>query len=320
VSSASSTRARLPRWRGRGLLLGALVVGIALPGLLTGADRGGGAPAAAAGGDAAETAAGARVDAPAGGDVAGSDEAASTATTSDATDGAAQADDVAAPRGGAPTRLLARVGPLRVRAPGLDPVLVGFHEAATPHGLALRPVGRLLEDRNPAGEAPPPDDPAGTPYLVLDPRGEPTAPTSAVDVVLRDGEPVLAPVTGWVSDVRDVVLYGEYGDQRVELVPRSAPHLRVVLIHVEGVTVVPGEPVVAGQTVLAATARRFPFVSQIDRDTDPEVWPHVHLEVQPRRAPRPGDAVDGAAGPTPGDVAVDAALTARDRAVGPARS
>jgi hypothetical protein len=50
------------------------------------------------------------------------------------------------------------------------------------------------------------------------------------------------------------------------------------------------------------------------------VWPHVHLEVQPRRAPRPGDALEGAEVRTSGDAAVDAALTARERAERPARS
>ncbi len=311
------TLARSPRVRPRGrrasgLLVAALLVAIAVPALLADSSSRGRSSAEASDDDRAS----------AGGDARTGADRQGTSDGSEASDAATSASSRTADKGsaGAPTRPLARVGALRLRAPAVAPVLVGFHEAATSHALTMQPIGRLLEDRNPSGQAPPADDLAGTPYLVLDPRGEPTPATSAVDVVLRDDEAVLAPVTGWVSDVRDVVLYDTYADQRVELVPRSAPHLRIVLIHVDGVAVAPGDPVVAGRTVLATTARRFPFVSQIDQDTDPEVWPHVHLEVQPRRAPRPGDALAGAEVRTPGDVAVDAALTARDRAVGPPRS
>jgi hypothetical protein len=314
------TRARAPRvrrsgWQARALLLTAALLAIAIPALLATTAGRGSAPAEASGGDQTKAEAGER-----GGADGQRPRGAADADDAGTSVMGAASDADGGGGAGAPTRPLARVGALQVRAPSSDPVLVGFHQAATTHGLTMQPVGRLLEDRNPVGRAPPADRPAGTPYLVLDPRGEPTAATSAVDVVLRDDDPVLAPVTGWVSDVRDVVLYGTYPDQRVEVVPRSAPHLRVVLIHVDGVAVAPGDAVVVGRTVLATTARRFPFASQIDRDTDPEVWPHVHLEVQPRRAPRPGDALEAAQVRTPGDAAVDAALTARDRAVEPPRS
>lgn len=315
MTLARPPRVRGPRWSARGLLIVAALLAMGVPALLADPSGRGSATAQASDDDGATAGSEAR---------AGSDRPGTSGDPdrSDVGTTASAPADAAGTSGttGAPTRPLARVGALRLRAPAADPVLVGFHEAATPHGLTLQPVGRLLEDRNPSGGVLPADDLAGTPYLVLDPRGEPTTATSAVDVVLRDDDPVLAPVTGWVSDVRDVVLYGTYADQRVEVVPRSAPHLRVVVIHVDGVVVAPGDPVVVGRTVLATTARRFPFVSQIDRDTDPEVWPHVHVEVQPRRAPRPGDELEDAEGRTAGDAAVDAALTARDRVVGSPRS
>jgi hypothetical protein len=189
----------------------------------------------------------------------------------------------------APTPPMARRGRLLLRAPVVDPVLVGFHEAANPYGFALHPVGELLAHRNPTRYDAPPNDPSGTPYVVLASRGEPAPATSAIDVVLVDDQPVLAPVSGVVSDVRSFTLYGRYADQRVEIVPRGAPHLRVVLIHLEEVRVAPGDAVVVGRSVLATGARRFPFASQIDRETEPDVWPHVHVEVQRVGAPRPGD-------------------------------
>jgi hypothetical protein len=49
---------------------------------------------------------------------------------------------------------------------------------------------------------------------------------------------------------------------------------------VEGTHVEVGDRVEGGETVIARTARRFPFRSQVDKETAPEAWPHVHLEVK----------------------------------------
>lgn len=168
---------------------------------------------------------------------------------------------------------------LRLHLPSPDPVVVGFHEAATGDALALRPVGAVESNDN-TTKFDPPADADGVGYRVLASRGRVHAATSAVDVVMRDGDPVLAPVTGTVSDVRDYVLYGNHRDVRIELAPDDAPHLRVVVIHVADVDVAVGDEVRAGDTVLAGTARPFPFGSQIDRFTEPDRWPHVHLEVK----------------------------------------
>lgn len=184
---------------------------------------------------------------------------------------------------------VAEVDGLSLRLPAADVEVVGFHEASTAVAVGLEPVGRLRSNANTTRFSPPPSDPAGSDYLVLSSRGRPQAPTSAIDVVLRDDVDVLAPVTGTVTDVRTYWLYGEHRDHRVEIVPDAAPELRVVLVHVDGVRVAAGDRVEAATTVLATTANRFPFSSQIDRETEPDRWPHVHLEVQPADAPRPGD-------------------------------
>jgi hypothetical protein len=195
-------------------------------------------------------------------------------------------------------RPIARIEGLTLLAPSSAVVVVGFHEAATVHALPLTPRGTLTDNHNPTRYEPHPagvdggEAVDGVDHLVMASRGRRPGPTSAVDVVLRDDEPVLSPVTGTVSDVRVYYLSGRHEDVRVEIVPDAAPHLRVVLVHVDGIRVGIGDRVTAGVTVLADTARGFPFASQIDRETEPDRWPHVHLEVQPVDAPRPGDDLD----------------------------
>lgn len=204
--------------------------------------------------------------------------------------------------------VVARVGSLELLLPAARVLSAGFHEAAGPNGLAMQPVGILTGNLNSTKFEPEPDDEIGAEYHVMASRGREFSATSALDVLLEDDEPVLSPVTGIVADVRDLLVYGEYPDLRIELRPDQPGDLRVVVIHVEGIQVSPGDRVEAGVTVLADGARRFPFLSQIDNETYPELWPHVHLEVQGRDAPRPGGtpaAIDPAPNPDDPDRSSD---------------
>ena len=115
-------------------------------------------------------------------------------------------------------------------------------------------------------------------YLVMDSRGRPAPATSAVDVVLRRSDRVLSPVTGHVWNVRRYRLYGRYRDLRVAIVPEGRPDRLVVVIHLRDVRVRRGDQVIASQTVLGR-ARRFPFLSQVDRYVSGR-FPHVHIEVK----------------------------------------
>lgn len=187
----------------------------------------------------------------------------------------------------AATPRLGRVGALELHHPSPAPLAVGFHEAATSRALPMRPLGRIVSGGAIAGGAVVGDTVAGWPYRVLPSRGRRALPTSAVDVALPDGEPVLAPISGEVVDVGTYHLEGRYPDRRIEIRPDAAPTRRVVVIHVAGVQVAAGDRVEGGRTPLARTARRFPFVSQIDTYTAPEHWPHVHIEVQPEPPPDP---------------------------------
>jgi hypothetical protein len=207
-----------------------------------------------------------------------------------------------------PTAPMATVGALTLHVPGADAIVVGFHEASTRRPLDLTPLGPMLANENTTRFSPTRAVAGAQPYHVLSSRGRAAGPASAVDIVLRDEDPVLAPVSGVVSDVREYWLYGRYLDTRLEIRPDDARDLRVVMVHVTDPQVVAGDRVVVGETVVAAGPTRFPFSSQIDRETEPERWPHVHLEVQPWGGPRPGDPPPGADDPAgdPDDAPADA--------------
>lgn len=197
-------------------------------------------------------------------------------TVDDAADGAADpAADPAAPA----LAVLGRVGDLVVHVPAQDAVLVSYHEAAYPEASAIAPLGALLANENPTRQLLHEEAPDGVGFHVQVSRGRANASTSAVDVVLLPGEEVRAPISGTVTEVRPYQLYGAHDDVRIELQPDAAPHLAVVLIHVEGVVVSQGDRVEIGD-ILAAGARKFPFAAVVDRQTEPERYGHVHMEVK----------------------------------------
>lgn len=112
----------------------------------------------------------------------------------------------------------------------------------------------------------------------MDSRGRPFPATSAVDIVVRTGTPVLAPVTGTVRNVKRYRLYRRYPDIRVAIAPDADPSRRVVLIHLRGVTLQRGDRVEASKTVIGRV-RSFSFESQVDRYVHGS-FPHVHIEVR----------------------------------------
>ncbi|HEX2032079.1 MAG TPA: hypothetical protein VHL78_11880 [Actinomycetota bacterium] len=194
-------------------------------------------------------------------------------------DGPLEADPAARrPQPGDRLPVFARGGPVELRGLSPDVVAVAFHEASFGDAVDLRPVGRCAVCRNRWKFNPPRGARGGPAYIVMDTRGRASGATSAVDAVLPRGRTALAPVTGTVTEVRRYRLYGRHWDVRVEIRPAAAPRRRVVMLHLEGVTLVPGERVEASVTRIG-TARRFAFESQVDRYVDGDV-PHVHMEVK----------------------------------------
>jgi murein DD-endopeptidase MepM/ murein hydrolase activator NlpD len=159
------------------------------------------------------------------------------------------------------TGYFASVGSLGLHLPAHEVIVTGFHQASSPGSLAMTPQ-------------------AG--HRVLPSRGRGSPATSAVDIVLVDDQPVRSPVSGTVTKVESYSLYGRYPDRRIIIRPHDAPQARVVMLHVTGVRVEAGQQVEGGVTEIAGGARRFPFRSQVDAETKPHSWPHVHYEVKVR--------------------------------------
>ena len=177
-------------------------------------------------------------------------------------------------------RTFATVEGVELGLPSPNVLLVGFHEAASRWSLPLTPQGRLFQNENTNKVTAPLDVEDGPGYLVLSSRGRRAAGTSAVDIVLRDGEPVLAPVSGTVVEVGPYALYGRYPDHRLVIRPDANPNILVTLIHIQGVSVTVGQQIEAGVTQIAAGPNRFNFTSHIDRYFPTDRWPHVHIETK----------------------------------------
>lgn len=193
--------------------------------------------------------------------------------------GATVAEGAAGEQAAPALAVLGRVGDLLLHVPAEEAVLVSYHEAAFPEASAIAPLGALGGNENPTRQLTHEEHADGVEFHVQVSRGRPNASTSAVDVVLLPGEEVRAPVSGTVTEVRPYQLYGAHDDVRIELQPDAATDRAVVLIHVQDVVVEAGDRVEVGD-VLAAGARRFPFAAVVDRQTEPERYGHVHMEVK----------------------------------------
>jgi murein DD-endopeptidase MepM/ murein hydrolase activator NlpD len=184
----------------------------------------------------------------------------------------------------APTPIAA-AGGVELLVPSTRSVLVGFHEAAIAGTEEMTVLAPLAADHA-ATEVATASDPHRrqvAPVIALPTRGRAQAPTSAIDVAIPEGEDVLAPVSGTVVMAAPYTLYGQYGDVRVEIQPDGAPDTRVIMIHMDDVAVDVGDRVEAGSSVIAGSAKTFPFASQIDRfstELTGSAHPHVHLEIK----------------------------------------
>ncbi len=180
---------------------------------------------------------------------------------------------------------MAWVEDVELVVPAEDVALVGFHEAYHPVAQPLEVAGDVVDNHNPRSDVAVTSDLRATtaPHVVLPTRDRESAPTSAIDIAVRAGQKVYAPVSGEVATVLHYHLYGEHADTRVEIIPDGRPDLRLVMLHVDGVEVVEGDRLVAGETVVARSANGFPFESQIDRfarATTGSAHPHVHVELK----------------------------------------
>ncbi len=180
---------------------------------------------------------------------------------------------------------LAILSPLRSK----DTLGIMFHQASTRdiHNQPVRtsvmiPFGRCISDANPWGRYPgwTPQLKGNPGYWIEQPRGRGTYSTSAVDVGGKAGCSVYSPVDGVVESIEYYSLYGTFPDVRVSIIPDGYPELRVVLTHIDGLKIKPGDHVWAGTTYLAVIRPlHLYFRSDIGRDYTGEEGDHVHLQV-----------------------------------------
>jgi murein DD-endopeptidase MepM/ murein hydrolase activator NlpD len=111
-------------------------------------------------------------------------------------------------------------------------------------------------------------------------------PETAVDVGAAPGTPVVAPVDGTVVYVRQYKLYGKYDDFEVHISPTGSPGVDVVLIHVTGVCVTPGQAVEAGVTKVATVRKLSKSTTLQLAEYTADGGDHTHLQIN--RTPRPG--------------------------------
>ena len=153
---------------------------------------------------------------------------------------------------------LARGAGVTLVEPGRQVALVAYHQSLFGSAVAL--------------------DPLGGGWVVMDSRGRDTPATSAVDVVMDVGEPVLAPVTGRVVSVTPYRVYCDVPDVRIVLRPVQDRTRTVLVLHVREVRVSKGDRVEAGRTVLGLP-RDLGYHDQVD-DYGAAGRPHVHLEIE----------------------------------------
>lgn len=181
------------------------------------------------------------------------------------------------------TVTVARRGAVELVVPSAYALLVGFHEGGSA-ALDLEVVAPVDADHAAAGvrRDTSPDD-AGPTVIVLPGRRRGTAATTAMDVVVPEGRPIVSPLDGTVVAVADYLLYGRHEDVRIVIEPAGDPEVVAIVLHVRDPRVVAGDELRAGETVIADSARILPETSQIDRYTRRSVRedapPHVHVEL-----------------------------------------
>ncbi len=167
---------------------------------------------------------------------------------------------------------------------------VAFHQAAGRHALSLDPLVPVSEP----GTA---DDPASTAatgtagstgtrsavwsgsaiQLWRSNRSGP--PDTAVDCGAAPGSTVYAPVSGTVMEVRRYSLYGECDDFEVHIRPEGWDEIDIVLIHIDEITVSPGDEVIGGLTPIASVRRLSDRIDLQLGQYAEDGGDHVHMQV-----------------------------------------
>lgn len=177
---------------------------------------------------------------------------------------------------------------LRLPVPLEDLTEVGFHQASYSYARHLKSAmpaadmkaakknkgtGRDLSLQESGKDA----KLTGTSLVMW--RSRPGKPDTAVDVGAKAGSPVLAPVTGTVVKVKRYKLYGQHDDYELHIQPEGRPDLDVVMIHIDGLTVKAGDPVVAGLTHIGVIRKLSDRVDHQLGDYTKDGGDHTHVQI-----------------------------------------
>ena len=110
-------------------------------------------------------------------------------------------------------------------------------------------------------------------------RARPGKPDTAVDVGASPGSDVFAPITGTVVKVKHFKLYERFNDIEVHIQPENRPTLDLVMIHLDDVTVAPGDRVVEGTTRIAAVRKIDKRIASQLRSYTKNRGYHTHMQL-----------------------------------------
>lgn len=157
---------------------------------------------------------------------------------------------------------------------------IGYHESGNNKAYSLEPIGKLIKNENDwKVDVPLGSNCAAPQYYIMESRGESTTATSVADIAMERNTPVLAPIDGTVTKVESLVIYDEYEDIQIEIMPAGHPELRMAFLHIDDIRIKVGDEVKQGQTMMGIP-RDFTaaFKSELDDYIKPP-FPHVHMQM-----------------------------------------
>jgi hypothetical protein len=96
---------------------------------------------------------------------------------------------------------------------------------------------------------------------------------------------VLAPLTGTVVKVKRYKLYGQHDDYELHIQPAGHPDIDCVIIHIDKLTVKPGDPVTAGVTPIGVVRKLSDRVDHQLGDYTRDGGDHIHVQLNNAKHP-----------------------------------
>lgn len=157
---------------------------------------------------------------------------------------------------------------------------IGYHESGNDKAFSLIPIGKLLKNENEwQVDVPLTSDCEFPKYYIMRSRGETTTATSVADIGMERNALVLAPISGTVTKIQPLVIYDQFDDVQIEVMPEGHPELRMAFLHIDDVRIKVGDELKQGETVMGKP-RDFTglFESELEDYIKPST-PHVHMQM-----------------------------------------